>query len=1046
MRKALIWLDEHLLFILTGFLLAFIPLYPKIPLADILPGYIVRVRLEDIFIALTLIIWIIQLWRKKVSFGPNPLTRPVLAYLTVGALSMISAVLITQTVPFEFLHISKMALHFFRRIEYFSLFFVFYSTIKSIRQVKIYLLILLLTIVGITVYGFGQKYLYWYAFSTMNREFSKGWRLILTQHARVMSTFGGHYDLAAYSMGALLVLWSLYFSLKQKIWKMITLTTLAGLFWILILTVSRTSFIAYIAGITVLFVFWMFKEGFRWAFPRWIVVIALSISIMLSFGDLSDRFLKLLKLDVRLAGIKSLILKPVGAPPKGEDIALLENNPAAVGAITIDEVTSKSDFPPLPLRPTDVTTDIPDGFIATQSASGNTQLTVVKRTYSKTSLVYDLSTGIRLDALWPQAIKGLMSNPLLGSGYSTLNKLNVNDFTEAESTDNDFLRALGETGILGFIAFGWILVSILLVIWKLFLSIKDKLLFGFVVGLGAVVVGLLVNAIYIDVFEASKVALSFWAVSGIVLGALKFVPQEKHKLKFPHWSDMVILCKAMAQKTIALLGNNKIQLIVIFCLAFYLRTYKINNPIADWHSWRQADTASVTRNYVRYGIDPLFPRYDDLSSVASGKPNPEGYRFVEFPLYNIASVVIDKLVPDTIEHSSRLTSIFASMWSLIFLYFLVKKHSDQFTAKVAAFYFAVLPYNIYWSRVVLPEPTLVALCLGMIYFFNQWIDTEKKRYYISSVLLAAAALLVKFTAIFFVIPMAYLVFRKWGWRAFLNPWMYVYGVAMVIPFILWRQHISYYPEGIPAYNWLFNGNGIRFKGAFFWWIFADRIAKMILGGWGIVLLITGIITKTLDRKNKSNYFFHSWLVAMILYLFVFATGNVQHDYYQVILVPILCIFLAIGTVTLWGLLGQRINTILSRLSLLICVIFMLMFGWYQARDLFNINHPEIVEAGNAVQQVLGDKLGTIIAPYGGDTAFLYQTARRGWPLMEGTIDEMINKGADYYVSTNFDELTNSLVNEALGITPGKHAFKILKKTNAYVIIQLIPDRLLPKSQ
>ena len=141
MRQLLHWLDENLLFLITGFLLAFIPLFPKLPLFEAIPGYIVRVRLEDFLIGFTLIVWLVQLIRKKAAFGPNPLAKPILAYLTVGVLSMISAVYIIPTVPNEGLHVGKMVLHFLRRVEYFSLFFVFYSSVKSIKQVKIYLTI-----------------------------------------------------------------------------------------------------------------------------------------------------------------------------------------------------------------------------------------------------------------------------------------------------------------------------------------------------------------------------------------------------------------------------------------------------------------------------------------------------------------------------------------------------------------------------------------------------------------------------------------------------------------------------------------------------------------------------------------------------------------------------------------------------------------------------------------------------------------------------------------------------------------------------------------
>jgi len=58
---------------------------------------------------------------------------------------------------------------------------------------------------------------------------------------------------------------------------------------------------------------------------------------------------------------------------------------------------------------------------------------------------------------------------------------------------------------------------------------------------------------------------------------------------------------------------------LIIVLAIGLRTYKYSSPIADWHSWRQADTSAVTRNFIKQGrIDFLYPTYDDLSSLQSG--------------------------------------------------------------------------------------------------------------------------------------------------------------------------------------------------------------------------------------------------------------------------------------------------------------------------------------------------------------------------------------------------------------------------------------------
>ena len=115
----------------------------------------------------------------------------------------------------------------------------------------------------------------------------------------------------------------------------------------------------------------------------------------------------------------------------------------------------------------------------------------------------------------------------MGTGYSTLVKAHVWEFTTAESTDNDYLRLLGETGLLGFVSF---LAIIFVVIKTLFASLKkarDPLHFGlFAAGIGATV-GMLVNATYIDVFEASKVAYAYWSLIGLILAlAVKWKNQK----------------------------------------------------------------------------------------------------------------------------------------------------------------------------------------------------------------------------------------------------------------------------------------------------------------------------------------------------------------------------------------------------------------------------------------------------------------------------------------------------------------------------------------
>lgn len=519
-KPTLNWLDDHILEYLSFALIIVIPLYPKIPIADLIPGYIVRLRPDDVLVALTLGLWFIWLARGKVSVKNNVLLVPILIYLAVGLASSLSAIFITKTVPESPIHIAKLFFHFLRRVEYFSLFFIFFSTIKSFDQVKKYIYLIAVVLMLVSLYGFGQKYLYWPAFSTMNREFSKGITLYLTEHARVLATFGGHYDLAAYLMMLLTLFIPLIFVVKKWAQRLFFLTVSVCGFWLLILTVSRTSFLAYLVAVSIAFGLLIQKKGYWWSLSRGIIVLLISVVVMLSFGDLSERFAHVLKLD----GLKNAFsLKPIAKPPSGSNVAF-----------TQEPVGTKSDTPPstekptdtavvetrpAPKVPSDVYENIPEMGATTEGVPAS--LAAKPRTYSDAAVNYDLSTGIRLDYTWPKAIEGLKKNLLLGSGYSTLTKPQVETFTEAESTDNDYLRALGETGLLGFLAFFGLIALIVYKGIRSLKDIKEPFYYTVVASLVAATFGLLINAVYIDVFEASKVAYTFWILAAILLSIVE---------------------------------------------------------------------------------------------------------------------------------------------------------------------------------------------------------------------------------------------------------------------------------------------------------------------------------------------------------------------------------------------------------------------------------------------------------------------------------------------------------------------------------------------
>lgn len=468
-----------------------------------------------------------------------------------------------------------------------------------------------------------------------------------------------------------------------------------------------------------------------------------------------------------------------------------------------------------------------------------------------------------------------------------------------------------------------------------------------------------------------------------------------------------------------------IMLSLILLGGFYVRLYKIDNPIADWHSWRQADTASVTRNYIKNGINLFLPRFDDISSIQTGIFNPNGYRMVEFPFYNALSALLTtKIGHLSLEVWSRLITILCALTTAFFLYLIGKLFLGSFGGLLSAFYYLIIPFNIYFTRVILPDPMGVTFGVIGLWLFSRFYDDFGDVYLYLSALFFAAMLLIKPYLGFYLFPVIYLIINKFSFKEIANDRktldkLVLFLFIAVLPFAVWRIWEARFPEGIPFYEWAFNGNGIRFRPAFWNWIFGERLGHLILGSLGVVPFVFGIF-----NPKYGNNFVRWFLIGVVFYVVIVADANVMHDYYQILTIPAIALGLASGSIYLWN--QQAFNKTLRRCILLFSIFVMLITGWFQIKGNYNINHPEIVEAGQMVDKIT-PKDAIVVAPYVGDTAFLYQTKRRGWPAVDNSIENIIKEGASYYVSVdlNSDDTKNF-----------EKRFPTIAKTDKYIILKL----------
>lgn len=447
----------------------------------------------------------------------------------------------------------------------------------------------------------------------------------------------------------------------------------------------------------------------------------------------------------------------------------------------------------------------------------------------------------------------------------------------------------------------------------------------------------------------------------------------------------------------------------ILIVAFIFRLYKINIPLADLHSWRQADTASVARNYVKNGIDLFHPIYDDLSNVQSGIDNPQGYRMVEFPIYNATIAVLYKLFPVfSLEIWGRLTTIIFSLIIISVIYFLLLNESSRLSAIFGSLTYAIFPFFVFFSRVILPETAALAFSMLAIFFFYLNAGYKEKGlksiiYYLVSIIFFAGALLIKPTIIFYYFPIFVIFFRKYKFNLLKKLDFYLYFIITLIPLIYWRMYIKNFPEGIPYSDWLFTSvntvqglKSILFRPSFFRWIFFERINNIILGGYLTLFFVLGIIAK------QKKYLLISFVFSSLAYIFVFQGGNLQHEYYQTLILPVFAMMIGLGVSFVFDHKKEFISPIFVSILVFFLFGFSFYFSYFKVVDYY-LYSQELVQEANIISSLTNPE-DKIVTDRTGDTTLLYLSNRRGAPSIFRDPIELKKLGYKYLITSSEGEI------------------------------------------
>jgi 4-amino-4-deoxy-L-arabinose transferase-like glycosyltransferase len=402
----------------------------------------------------------------------------------------------------------------------------------------------------------------------------------------------------------------------------------------------------------------------------------------------------------------------------------------------------------------------------------------------------------------------------------------------------------------------------------------------------------------------------------------------------------------------------------LLSLAFCLRIYNFQSPILGVHSWRQADTAAMARNFYENGYNFLYPQIDWGGNLA-------GYCQTEFPIYSFLVAILYRFF-GVHESIGRILSIVFSLIAICFFYKLCLEITcDKKLSFWSSFFYTIIPTNIYYSRTFQPESLVLMSAISGFYFFYKWIKNDhKKHLFISSLLICLACLVKVVPAFYLFLPLTYLAWQKFKYKMFSNVYLYLYTFIIALPTFAWYFH-SYqvadiyglsFGFGAERFGWNFQRSGIIFEQI----IYFITIRHLLV--LGFIAMIVGIFCK---RDKKEEILFDLLFASNILYVLIFANLNSFHEYYQLPLLIPASIYIG-KTFTRFTYSSIVINIIL--------LIFLITGSIFYSIEYMTKENPinsELFELAQIIKQTT-PRNSLIVATTGGDPTILYLSDRKGW--------------------------------------------------------------------
>jgi hypothetical protein len=431
-------------------------------------------------------------------------------------------------------------------------------------------------------------------------------------------------------------------------------------------------------------------------------------------------------------------------------------------------------------------------------------------------------------------------------------------------------------------------------------------------------------------------------------------------------------------------------LLLLFAAALAIRLYDLTDPPLDFHPTRQLLSAIKARAFY-FQTQPNGYSTDTLET---------GIRQAKLKA-QVEPVIQERLVAYTYRFTGEqlwVGRMYSSLFWLIggvFLFLLVRGLLSFDAALLSTAYYLLFPYAILASRSFQPDPLMVMLIIVFWWAFARWISLTDSprplgdraallqegpgvRAAVLAGLLGGAAILVKFSAAFFVIGGALgLGLSRFTWRELLrNGQVWVMATLGALPGIIYLIYGIFIEGGLEN----------QFSGRFVPELLLNPLnylqwmVKVYLAAGGLFIML-GLMGFFLTNDKRLRSFLFGLWGAYSLYGLFFNYHVATHDYYHLPFIPIVAV--SLGPLGGWffaRLAGSTVAGLQRSAAALILVMGLVMVVWNVRNQMKAEDSRPEAEMWTEVAALIEDKsVIALIQDYGSSLEYWGLRTVPIWP-------------------------------------------------------------------